>query len=209
MQKQTLLTPCLCAQTFLPDKHEFWIDEFSISRTYRNVTRTSPPQLPNHVRVLPLSVRKQTVNGGVNFVLNVTSEDCKAPLSGLDFEIEVLGADQTVQANVSRIQDHSDQISGNVVVTFNGQAATFDVQSSADEVRLSLLAAFSDVQDLKVIRLGSCQVGYEWFVTFTGKPGDLPTMEVDGTMLKGRGVKVTVQTIEDGMSFVQVCPFCA
>ncbi len=247
-----------------------------------------PPKLPNNFQGLPISVKKQTSGSDVNFLLNITfacpkNEDCAAPFSGLDFEIEILSSENArneassipssenatnetssipssenvtnetsssqnatnetsssqnvtnetsssqnatnetssslnatnetsssqnvtnktssiIQYTVTRIQDHSDQISGNVAVRFQGQLATFDAQSTAVEVRKKLLEAFSDVPDLKVVRLGSGPLGYCWFVTFTGKPGDLPEMEADRSMLRGKGVRVTVQTIEDGKS---------
>jgi hypothetical protein len=259
----------MCFQAYQADKHEFWIDEFSISRTPRVIKQTSPPKLPNNIQGLPISaLRKQITNSSVSFVLNMTftcptSDDCKAPLQGLDFEIEIfnnnleesltqitnnstdeglnetsnsttnnstdMGLNQTsngttnnsmglsqisnstgnsttnnkplVPATVTLIQNHSEQISGEVIVKFQGQIAKFDAQSSAADVRKKLLGAFTNVPDLKVVRLGAGQLGYGWFVTFTGKPGDLPEMEVDGTLLAGPGVKVTVQTIEDGECF--------
>jgi hypothetical protein len=203
-------------------ENKFWIDEFSLSRTPRIVKQSAPPALPNDARARVVSLTKKLIPGGVNFTVTLTSEDCKAPL-GLDFEIQVVNtttgtasststppsssaAGQTQgqigQATVRRVQDHSEHMSGDVVVSLRGQMAKFDVLSTADEVKRALLDGFKDVKDLSVVRTASCQLGYGWFVTFTGDPGDLPSMEVDGTFLKGPGgVNVTVKTIEDGMTF--------
>ncbi len=211
-------------------ENKFWIDEFSVSRTPRTVKQSAPPALPNDARARVVSLTKRNTPGGVNFTVTLTSEDCKAPL-GLDFEIQVVNttaspASSTIaaaapsssstgqnqgrigQATVVRVQDHSEHVAGDVVVSFRGQMAKFDVLSTAAEVKRALLDGFKDVNDLSVTRIASCQLGYGWLVTFTGEPGDLPSMQVDGALLRGPGgVNVTVKTIEDGMALVFWCMY--
>jgi hypothetical protein len=190
-------------------ENKFWIDEFSFSRTPRTVKQSALPALPNDARARVVSLTKRNIPGGVNYTVTLTSDDCKAPL-GLDFEIQAVNATSTAasqarigSASVRRVQQHSEYMTGDVVVSFRGQMAKFDVLSSGAEVKRALLDGFKDVKGLNVARTASCQLGYGWLVTFTGVPGDLPSMQVDGSMLRGPGgVNVTVKTIEDGMALV-------
>ena len=175
----------------------FWIDEFSIATSYRQVSQTMYPQLGGIIPRL-ISVERANVSGGFVWTVTLTSLNCSAPEVQFDLNTSGLVGNVGVAQSL-RIQEHSAPVDGSITLRFQGQSAVFGAYSEADVVRAQL-SAVPTIQSVAVHRAGVCQTGYSWLVAFTSVPGDQPLLQFDGASLRGEQVNATVvvETVNDG-----------
>jgi hypothetical protein len=104
-----------------------WIDEFSVTREPRSITRTAHPSVGGVTPRL-VSVKRAESAHGVSWILAVTSEDCRPP--GLDLEAEVSAAGPAAAASIATVQEHDELVGGDMVVEFKGEFARFSPYAS-------------------------------------------------------------------------------
>jgi hypothetical protein len=158
--------------------HEFWIDEFSISKTVREVKQTAYPQIVGRVSNSPLRlvrVENQTEGDERSWLIELSSEDCSPPTA--DFVLDVTALTGSLErAEVNQVQQHSERISANVTLGVGDKQVSFNPYSTAGQVQAVFAAAGAGGNRVKVVRTGVCQTGFGWLVTFTHAAGDLPLM---------------------------------
>ena len=158
----------------------FFLDEFSISKTIRTVKQTAYPRVPLRKSSSPLRLVNVTKHTDINadertWSIELTSDDCSAPSA--DFVLDVSSLTGSLQrAEVHKVQDHSQQIAGNVVVDVLGQTVAFSPYSAASEVKAAFEQSGVVGESVEVMRTGTCQTGFGWMVTMTHFSGDVPLM---------------------------------
>ena len=186
-------------------KNPFWIDEFSISRSYRQVVKTEYPNLNGIVPRL-ISVSRAKLPNGFTWTVSLTSENCSSPEVRFDINTSGLVGALSFASDVV-IQDHSPPLDGEIIVSFMGSYSTFKPYSSAADLKNQLLS-MSTLPDVAVRRAGVCQTGFSWLITFTGVPGDLPLLQVSNSAVFGIGynTSIRVETVSDGGLFLSPLP---
>jgi hypothetical protein len=183
----------------------FWIDEFSISRTYRQVVKSEYPSL-NGILPRLISVSRTKMRSGFTWTVTLTSENCSSPAVRFDINTSGLFGDVELASDL-KVQDHSSPLDGEVIISFMGEFSTFKPYSSAADLRTQLLR-MSTLSDVAVHRAGVCQTGFSWLVTFTHVPGDLPLLQVSDAAVSGMGYNTSmrVETVNDGGLLVSPLP---
>jgi hypothetical protein len=181
--------------------NKFFIDEFSISKNVREVKQTAYPQIVGRVSVSPLrlvGVKKETNGDERSWLIELSSEDCSPPTA--DFVLDVTALTGSLErAEINQVQEHSEQISGNVVLVVGDKQVSFSPYSTAGQVQAAFAAAGAGGKSVKIVRTGVCQTGFGWLVTFTHAAGDLPLMS--GRLSKdqeSQGASVHVHPYIDG-----------
>jgi hypothetical protein len=76
----------------------------------------SPPRLVN--------VKNVTNNGERSWLIELTTDDCTAPAADFSLDVSALTGSLS-RADVTKVQAHSDQIAGNVVLNVRDQQIVF------------------------------------------------------------------------------------
>ena len=185
-------------------QNPFWIDEFSIAKTARNVQQTAYPQL-NAISKL-VSVKKFNSSGWSSWSISITSATCDVP--NLQFAMDTSSITGLMtSAGVTRIQEHSPPMGGFLDVSFMGQGTRFGPYSEASFVQQQM-RNLSSVRGARVKRAGNCQSGFSWLISFTDVPGDLPLIEASALSLDGKLLNATVyiDTVTNGGILIAPLP---
>lgn len=170
-------------------KHEFWIDEFSISKAPRSIARPGFPNLGGaHAKMVGVS--REEVGDSVSWQVKVTPEDCRDELA-LDFD--VIDPTDASWADAKRVKEHAPALGADLVVSFRGEFASFSPYATAEEVA-EALESMPSIGTTSVTRAGTCQSGYSWVVSFTHIPGDVELLQISTES----DLDVYVVDVEDG-----------
>jgi hypothetical protein len=148
-------------------------------------------------------VKKYESSGTTTWSLSITSSTCDVP--NLQFEIKsssIVGVLNLAQT--TRVQEHSPPMSGSIDVSFKGQGTRFGPYSEASDVQ-KMMKNLSTVRGARVNRVGNCQAGFSWVISFTDVPGDLPLLNSSSLSLDSN-TTLYVETVTDGGLLIAPLP---
>jgi len=180
--------------------NEFWFDDFSFSPTARPLTKKAYPALGGRIAQVA-SVRAEEVTGGGHvYSVNLTYQDCGVGSAPLEIKVNTAGVGGPLSpvSTSTVVGEHSPIVEGKVAVSAGGLSAEWGPYATAEEVKAALMPMYGET---KVRRVGKCNNGIGWYVTFTHATGDQPllsaTLEPVGSASAASGT-IRVETVEDG-----------
>ena len=116
-------------------------------------------------RALRLVDVKNVTNGEEHsWLIALTSDDCSTPAADFSLNADMLTG-SIRQTEVIKLQEHSPQIVGSVLVNVHDKQVSFSPYSEASQVKAAFEASGAVGKSVNVMRTGTCQTGFGWLVT--------------------------------------------